>query len=178
MLTVIQQVFDWTASTLNLTGNMIPSAVLILTWMGIVRATRYSGWKIALISLPGTWLHEISHLLVGILLFAKPASFSIWPKREGKQWVLGSVGFTNLNVWNAVFVALAPLSLLGIAWGVFQFWMMPAFNSANYLSWIAAGYAVSCCMFSAIPSTTDIKAGAPSGLMYGGVSYAVWYFVR
>ena len=48
---------------------------------------------------------EAVHGLVGLLLFAKPRSFSIVPKRQGDTWVLGSVGFTNLNIWNAAPVA-------------------------------------------------------------------------
>jgi hypothetical protein len=58
------------------------------------------------------------HGLVGLLLFAKPRSFSIVPKRQGDTWVLGSVGFANLNIWNAAPVAFAPVLMLGIGYRV------------------------------------------------------------
>jgi hypothetical protein len=59
--------------------------------------------------LSGTLLHEIAHLVAGALTRARPSSFSIIPRRQGDQWILGSVGFNNIRWWNAVFVGLAPL---------------------------------------------------------------------
>jgi hypothetical protein len=55
--------------------------------------------------LPGTFLHELSHLIFGILTNAKPNSFSIIPNRMK----LGSVSFTNITWYNAIPTALAPL---------------------------------------------------------------------
>jgi hypothetical protein len=162
----------------HLTTETLASAVLILTWLVAMRSTRYSKWQLAMISLPGTFLHEALHGMVGLLLFAKPKSFSIFPKRQGNNWVLGSVGFTNLNIWNAAPVAFAPLLMLGIGWLLYEHWMLPTFLMAHYLIWVVSGYVTACALFSCIPSTTDIKAGAMSGLMYGCIGFGVWYFVQ
>ncbi|WPC65681.1 hypothetical protein SBP18_14440 [Rhodoferax ferrireducens] len=161
-----------------LTTETLASAVLILTWLVVMRSTRYSKWQLALISLPGTVMHEALHGMVGLVLFAKPKSFSIFPKRERNTWVLGSVGFGNLNIWNAAPVAFAPLVMIGIGWLLYVNWMLPTFHAANYLIWIVSGYVTACAFFSCIPSTTDIKVGAVSGLMYGGIGFGVWYFVH
>ena len=165
-------------NSLHLTIETLASAVLILTWLGVMRSTRYSKWQLAMISLPGTVMHEALHGVVGLVLFAKPKSFSILPRRQGNTWVLGSVGFTNLNIWNAAPVAFAPLLMLGIGWLLYVNWMLPTFMMANYLIWVASGYVTACALFSCIPSSTDIKAGAVSGLMYGSIGFGVWHFVH
>ena len=165
-------------NSFHLTIETLASAVLILTWLGVMRSTRYSKWQLAMISLPGTVMHEALHGVVGLVLFAKPKSFSILPRRQGNTWVLGSVGFTNLNIWNAAPVAFAPLLMLGIGWLLYVNWMLPTFMMANYLIWVASGYVTACALFSCIPSSTDIKAGAVSGLMYGSIGFGVWHFVH
>lgn len=129
-------------SDLFLTAKTLPSLLLILTWMGVMRSTRSSGLWVAVISLPGTFMHEALHGLVGLVLFAKPRSFSIVPKRQGDTWMLGSVGFTNLNIWNAAPVAFAPLLMVGIGWLLYVNWMLPTFLMPNYLIWIVSGYVV------------------------------------
>src|SRR5512133_274591 len=109
-------------SNFHLTTETLASAVLILTWLVVMRSTRYSRWQLALISLPGTAMHEALHGMVGLVLFATPTSFSVFPKRQGNTWVLGSVHFSNLNVWNAAPVAFAPLLMLGIGWLLYLNW--------------------------------------------------------
>lgn len=165
-------------SDLSFTAKTLPSLLLILAWLGVMRSTRSSGWWVAVISLPGTVLHEALHGMVGLVLFAKPKSFSIFPKRQGNTWVLGSVGFANLNIWNAAPVAFAPLLMLAIGWLLYVNWMLPTFMVANYWIWVASGYVTACAFFSCIPSTTDIKVGAISGLMYGGIGFGVWHFAH
>lgn len=73
----------------------------------------------------GVLVHELLHLTVGLITFARPTSFSVIPKREGKKIVLGSVGFANLNWMNAWLTALAPLLvipflLVGAEWRISQ----------------------------------------------------------
>lgn len=161
-----------------MTTDTLASAVLILTWLGIMRSTRYSKWQVAVISLPGTVTHELLHGLVGFVLFAKPRSFSIFPKRQGDAWVLGSVGFANLTLWNAAPVAFAPFLMLGFGWLLYEHWVLPTFQIGNYAIWVASGYVTACSLFSGIPSATDFEVGAWSGLMYGCIGLGLWYAVH
>ena len=92
--------------------------------------------------------------------------------------MLGSVGFANLNILNAAPVAFAPLLMLGIGWLLYEHWMLPTFLMANYLIWVASGYVTACSLFSCIPSSADIKVGAMSVLMYGGIGFGLWQFVH
>ena len=55
--------------------------------------------------LPGTFVHEGLHWLVGWFTSAGPKNFSVWPK-EGTY---GEVWFSSLNNLNAFPVAVAPL---------------------------------------------------------------------
>src|SRR6266568_7257714 len=106
---------EYLRSSFSLAGFM-PSAALVLIFYALLRAVRNSMWRIALLSLPGTIAHELTHFVVGLLLLAKPRGFSIWPTAEGSTWRLGAVSFGNIGLLNGGFVALAPLLLLPIAW--------------------------------------------------------------
>jgi len=152
------------------------SLVFIVGWLGIIRSARYSGWRTAMIALPGTALHEMSHWLVGVFLLAKPISASIWPRRQANQWILGSVRFANLNIINSAPVAFAPLLLLAIAW-LCVIYMRQLLEHGCYGTWFALSYISACCLFSCVPSTTDIRVGALSAMMYGAGFYAVWKFL-
>jgi hypothetical protein len=112
---------------------------------------------------------QFVHALVGWLVGARPTSFSIIPKRQKNGWLLGSVGFRNLNIWNAAPAAFAPLLLAWVGWLVFAHWMQPAFHGHQYLSWLLAGYVAAVALFSCVPSSIDIRMGASSALMYCAV---------
>lgn len=123
-------------------------------------------------------MHEALHWMVGLLLIAKPKSFSIFPKRQGNIWVLGSVSFANLNIWNAALVAFAPLLMLGIGWLLYERRMLPTFLIAHHWIWLTSGCVTACCVFSCIASGTDIRVGGISGVMYASIGVGVWYFQR
>jgi hypothetical protein len=158
--------------------DAMPSLLLVAVWFGLLRRFRYSGYGIALLAVIGTSLHEAMHFIVGWLLRARPASVNLFPRREGNAWVPGSVGFNGLNIFNAAFVGLAPLLLLGISWGVFEWWLIPAYRAGHMVSWFTAGYVAACTLFSCIPWTTDLRIAALSSMMYGAAGYGIWYLAH
>lgn len=151
-----------------------PSLVLVGGWVALLNAARRWWYFMVVLSLPGTWLHEMAHLLVGLFLLAKPESLSLWPKREGASLVLGVAKFRNIRIWNAAFVSLAPLLLIFVGLGVYQKWMLPAYSRGDFFTWAVSGYVVASCFFSCVPSSTDFRRGAASFLMYGGLGYLLW----
>jgi hypothetical protein len=159
---------------IGLQRDAIPSLILVLGWLFLLRWARHSGWGIAILTLIGTIGHEALHALVGWLVYAKPTSFSVLPRRQKNYWVLGSVGFRNLNIWNAAPAAFAPVLLAGVSWLIFKYWMQPAFLHGDYLLWLLFGYIAAVTLFSSVPSHIDIKMGALSALMYGGIGAVVW----
>lgn len=154
--------------------DAIPSVILVLVWLFLLRWVRYSGWGIAILTLIGTISHEVLHAAVGWIVYAKPTSFSVIPRRQKNCWVLGSVGFRNLNIWNSAPAAFAPLLLAWVSWLIFGYWTQPAFHSGHYVSWLVSGYVAAVALFSCVPSHIDIKMGALSALMYGCIGGLIW----
>jgi hypothetical protein len=159
---------------LSLAG-FIPSVALVLAFYVLLRASRGSMWRIALLALPGTIAHELSHFVVGALLLAKPHGFSIWPKASGNTWTLGAVSFGNVGLLNGAFVALAPLLLLLIAWLCFVHLLLPLWNGGQWGWWALGGYLTATALFAALPSFQDIKLGGRSLLLYGALVGFLWW---
>jgi len=122
--------------------------------MGAVhRRLSSSGSLLAILyCLPFTLLHELSHFVAAFLTGGRPSSFSIWPKRVGGRWVLGSV--------NAVptILSAAPTALAPLGWLVVGYYVMPVWNSRpvwvpEYLI-VVVLYA---CSAACTPSWQDIK---------------------
>jgi hypothetical protein len=133
---------------------------------------------ILLFLLPGTFLHELSHYIVGLVLGAKPVNFSLIPNK--KQGSAGHVGFQNINFFNAVPVALAPVFGGGLAlfWMYHNFWL----NISDFsLVYQALGVYLSFAFFKTmLPSSTDIGIAFsyPLGLvLWGGCLYLSYPFL-
>ena len=150
------------------------SLAVVAAWWVVMRWLRGTGYGIAVIALPGTCLHELAHIVVGFILRARPVSLSLFPRREGGRWVLGSVGFERLTLFTACFVAFAPLALLAAAWCIFTAWVQPALLTGDYAGWLLSTYVCACALFSCMPSWTDIRLGAASALLYGIGGVALW----
>ena len=99
---------------------------------------------------PGTMAHELAHYLVAIVTGGRPAPISLWPRREGDGWVMGSVSFCP-NLLNGALVALAPLYILPpLAW-----WCGLQHVGASPLAALGWGYLAAVLLYSAWPSSTD-----------------------
>ena len=161
-------------SYLSLAG-FVPSVALVLIFYAVLRGVRDSMWRIAVLSLPGTIAHELTHFIVGALLRAKPRGFSVWPKAVGRSWRLGSVSFGNIGLLNGAFVAFAPLLLLPIAWLSLVHVLLPLWKDGRLAWWLLAGYLTATALFAALPSFQDIRLGARSLLLYVVVGALVWW---
>ncbi|MDZ4074406.1 MAG: hypothetical protein U1E04_06620 [Hylemonella sp.] len=108
----------------------------------------------AIFVLPGTFVHEMLHFLVGLVLNAKPVSFSVWPRKSGSStWTMGSVGFSNVRWYNGAAVGLAPL-LAPVA----ATWFAPGaadwqIGLGDLKYWALAAPVLSMCL----PSWADLK---------------------
>ena len=161
---------------LDLPENSFPSLILVGCWLYALHYLRRSGYAVAFFGFFATAMHEACHYIVGLLLNAKPVSVSLWPRRQGNSWILGSVGFTHITLWNAAFVGLAPLLMLPLAWGLFTYWMLAAYAAQWYISWLVSGYFIACCLFGGWPSSTDIKVAFASASLYGAAVWCAYHF--
>ena len=132
--------------------------LLVIILMRFKYATYSSMWMSALVNIPGTFLHELMHYLVGSLLNARPVDY-----------VMGSVGFSNITFYNAVPSAMAPLLLLPIAFYINRYalpLMAPTFF--NYILYVLLQTII---IENAIPSGADFKVAGM--FLRGLLLYAV-----
>src|SRR6476660_1899974 len=95
--------------------------VVVIGFAALLHYVRRMPRVFSLLSLPGTLAHELLHFLLGTLTLARPVKFSLLPKfhRDGSA-TLGSVTFTNIRWYNALWVGMAPmLALPGALWLVY-----------------------------------------------------------
>ena len=157
-------------------AGFLPSVTVTVVWYFIMQSARASMWRLALLSLPGTVAHELSHLVVGFVLMAEPAGFSVWPKRSRQGWTLGSVTFRRINLFNGGAVALAPLLYLPLAWYGLIRWAAPLWVHHHWCWWFGGVSLISTILFAAIPSFQDLRQGGPSLVLYGTVGGLGWFF--
>jgi hypothetical protein len=147
------------------------AATAAMLW--VLNRARRSFWLFSLLALPGTLCHELCHWLVGTLLNGRPVHFTVIPRREGRGFVLGSVALANLRWYNAFFIGLAPLLLLGVAYGLFL-WRL---GGPPVLGWAEAGmvFLLANLVFGALPSGPDLRMAARSPIGWLLLVGACWW---
>ncbi len=130
-----------------------------------------------LLTAPGTLCHELAHFSVGLLTNAEPTAISLFPRRKGKVWELGSVTFSNLRWYNAAPAALAPLLILLVPLAVAAGRTSPGWRFAPID--LAIGALLAPQFLSFWPSPVDWRLAARSWpwlvlLALGGALY-VWH---
>lgn len=147
-----------------------------VTIASLLRLIAQRPYWYALLSLPGTFLHELLHLAIGAILNANPESLRLWPRRRNDgQWELGAVGFRNLRWYNAAGVSLAPLLALPALW-----WMIYRsgfaaieLRAGNALYW----YIEANLLLSAWPSITDWRIALRSWPLLAGATAGWWMWI-
>jgi len=140
-------------------------------------------WQICW-ALPGTLLHELSHLVVAAVTGGRPVGFSIIPRREGsrgsaQRWILGSVTISRPGPVSALPSGLAPLFLNLAAYYLYLRWgtWFPVDLPHILLMYLT----IYLFCYSSIPSGQDLKVAlsSPAGLLlYGAAGAGVWYLWR
>lgn len=85
------------------------------------RLSSFGSFFAILYCMPFTAMHESAHFAAALLTGGRPSSFSIWPRRVGDGWILGSVN-SVLTAFSAVPTALAPLGWLVVGYYAMVFW--------------------------------------------------------
>ena len=154
----------------NFVDNRFCLIALVILLMRVKYATYQSMWLSALINIPGTFLHELMHYMIGSILNAHPTKFTIFPKRgiEG-GYVMGSVTFRNLSFYNAVPASMAPLLLLPIGFYLNRHFLPTIHPSFfNYMLYVLLQTII---IENAIPSRADFRIAFNylSGMLIYGV---------
>jgi hypothetical protein len=126
--------------------------------------------------LAGTAVHELMHFLVAALTNARPVSFSVLPRRQGRSWILGSVGCANIRWYNAMLVGFAPLLVLAVPLAV------AAWRTRDGLAWNRDDVWIAMLLapqfLSCLPSTADLRMAChswPIALVLA--SLAAWFYM-
>lgn len=139
--------------------------ILILSYLK--HSTYKNIYLTALINIPGTILHELAHFVIGLLLYAKPTGFSLFPKKSGEYYITGSVGFRNITFYNALPASLAPLLLLIIGYYFDKYFFHNiAVSFENYILFIVLQTII---IENSLPSATDFKVG------FGNITGIIFY---
>jgi hypothetical protein len=133
--------------------TIIGFLALSLVMGAIHRYLSSSGSFLAVLyCLPSTFMHETAHFMVALLTGGQPSSFSIWPRRAGGGWILGSVN-TSGTIISVVPTALAPLGWLVVGYYVMLLWdLRPVWIPGYFLIVI-----LYLCSAACTPSWQDIK---------------------
>lgn len=127
----------------------------------IVRSQKIALYIICFFYLPGTFLHEVAHLLTGTLLFLKVTRFTIIPVVErtpaGFGVKLGSVTYIQRDPLRGFLVGIAP-----IFFGVLFFYFLPqlfAEFGSNLIGRILVGYGAFVVASTMVSSKQDLREG-------------------
>jgi len=126
----------------------------------------------AIITLPGTMLHELAHYLMAAAMNGNPGNFNLIPSGN----ILGSVTFSP-NLYNAAPVSLAPFLLAPLTALFAAF----AARSHNPLRLALGSYLAACSWVACIPSPQDFSIAAsvpsswPIGLLFLGLTSLAMY---
>ena len=134
--------------------NHIVVFIILSVIMGAIhrRVSSSGSLLVILYCLPFTLMHEIAHVVAALLTGGRPSSFSVWPRRSGNRWVLGSVRAVP-TLLSAAPTALAPLGWLAVGYYSMVLWDMRPVWVPEYLI-VVILYA---CTAACTPSWQDIK---------------------
>ncbi len=112
---------------------------------------------LAFIFLPGTFIHEISHMIMALIMFTKVGSLELMPKMEGDGVKLGSVQIEKVDFLRSLIIGAAPLIFgLGLIFGILFLALSRYFNLWIYVLLGFMMFEIGNTMFS---SKKDMEGG-------------------
>ena len=141
----------------------------------LIRLARHAGmWIFALVALPGTALHELSHFFVALVLGGSPSFPSLLPTRTERGWRMGHVQFRAGHL-RAMFVGMAPLLLAPLAW----WWATTFLVHAAWPVYALHAWIVAALIQAFWPSRTDWRLALPAlAVLVPVAALLAWYFFR
>lgn len=130
-----------------ITLNVILGASVVMYFVG----RNYHLWWI---NWPGTVVHELMHAAVGFVLVASPGRVSVFPDPvvPGQPKVIGGATFHNLNWFNTIPTAIAPLVSIPLILMNLHYFQVKETWKAALVVWL-----LSSVVSQALPSPVDWK---------------------
>jgi hypothetical protein len=144
-------------------------AFVLGTLLVIRLSSRLGMWVYALVALPGTQAHELTHFLVALILAARPSFPSLVPQRTAHGWRLGSVAF-RAGIVRSVPIALAPLLLAPLS----LWWAASFLASAPWPQYAFHAWVVAALLSASLPSSADFRIALPALAIVGVIGMIIW----
>jgi hypothetical protein len=151
-------------------GSWVDAIAIVAALAGVGASKRMGLWAYAILSLPGTFAHELAHFIVAGLLFARPSALTVVPLKTDRGWRLGAVTFRAGPI-RALPIALAPIALLPAAglWA-YRFLMGQPVDVWYVINvWIVSTLLAQC-----LPSVVDLRLAAPGLVALAGCLLFWW----
>jgi len=148
---------------INLLTYIISGVVVILFIFNFFKNRIY---LFALLTLPATLFHELSHFIISLITGGMPRGLSIWPQKSENGYTLGYVESYNVTWFNAFLIGFAPILLIPIAY-IFLKYNVVYDNNPFSLSWKI--YLLASLIEGSIPSITDISLAIKKSL------FLIWF---
>jgi len=164
--------------------NYLPIFILVVLVIDrIKQASRqniYTAWGAYLI---GTFFHELSHLIISLIMNGKPVNFSLLPQKDKNDpniIILGYVSSNNIKWYNAIPISMSPLLLLvGVYFFDKYFFVHIPQNIYSIPIYL---FLIISLIDSAIPSREDFRVAFSSffGLFFYTllISVIIFYFYK
>jgi hypothetical protein len=142
----------------------------------LTRNKKISVWIFAIFFLPGTIIHELSHLVTALVLFIPVGKIKLIPEVEENKVALGSVSFTKVDIFRSTIVGLAPF-VIGIL-TIFALLSYVTQNNllTNYLWLIVTAYIIFQVGNSMFLSKSDLSSAFKLLLVFLIVYIILYYF--
>jgi hypothetical protein len=118
---------------------------LFLLFFKLTKSKKISFYILSILFLPGTFIHEFSHLIAAVVTFVPVGHFSLWPEIDEEGGVkLGSVAIAHTDPFRRTFVGIAPI-LLGtvlLLTSIVYFTYIQSFFLNPKLAYLFIGYFV------------------------------------
>lgn len=122
-------------------------------------------WLYAILFLPGTVIHELSHFLAAKILSVPVGKFSLSFKKYNDEVVLGSVSIAKVDIFRRFLVGIAPL-IFGITLLMITIYMTVKNNIySNWLAALVVGYVIFIIANSMFSSRQDLKGAWKLGII-------------
>ena len=142
-------------------------AVLLFSLLPKVRSVHL----LSLLLLPGTVAHELCHWFAAAISNGKPSEITFVPKSKDNsdRVVLGEVRFVP-KWYNGAFIALAPLWLIPLVFGLTADLM----EQVSVPAGILLAYANGSMLYASIPSWTDWNLAVKNFIGIPIVLFTLW----
>ena len=143
---------------------MLVAILFVSLVLYIFRIFQSRFFLFSLLTLPATFMHELSHFTISMLTHGRPSRFSILPRRTDSGYMLGFVISRNITWYNGFVISTAPLLLIPLA---YLFLVNNIAYEHNIPILFLKLYLLASMLEGSLPSTVDMKIAIskPLGLL-------------